>query len=611
MRILINLRHPVLVFLLVLLVGALVGIGVFQFHYAHRFLPGTVLGGENIGGLTYEEVVARASQVADSLAKDGMQVLFKSGGGDKVIIIPSQSTGLTPDVVVEYFSIGNYRKAIDAAFAFGHTGSIFVRLKEQARGLTKHYVGEYGVSFFDDSIHALLVKESHELLRQPSDAHFVVSGLIMNIATEQAGEAIDVEAATTAVQKALRQLQTNRLQAAVTSVPAKVTKEKLETIRDFATALANGGLFKLLYRGKIVYLGGQRLGSWLTVDPGQPGVVIKVLQEPLKKFVEQYIDGDLPDAPINSRFAMQNGKLVEIAPGVAGTIVDVASLASQLEAILNSRYVATVFNAANRYVTLAATTEIPISFRQEYPLITSSTIAQYKITDLIGSAKTSFKGSSNDRIQNIKLGLERSSGVLIPPGGEFSLVTSIGEVSEETGFTKEYVIKGDRSIKEAGGGLCQLATTVFRGVLDAGLPITERQNHSYVVGYYGPGLDATIYGPHPDLKFVNDTGNYVLFQMRTEGTNLIAELYGTSDKRQATTTEPVLSDYIDPPPTRYIPDLEAKWGSVECHDQPRKGLTAVATTTVAYADGHVRTKVFNSVYTPWPKVCLVGIKLGK
>ncbi len=607
MRILINLKHPVVIFFIVVLLGLTTGVIVFEHHFANRFFPGISLGGINVGGNTYQEVRDNAQRIVQLLEQEGVQVVLTSKNGQKTIVIPKRSTGLTPDVVVEYFTIGDYKKAIDDAFAIGHTGSLITRLKEQVSVVVGRYEGDYAVVPLEDSIRALLQRESHEMLPQPEDARFTATATRVTLLPEKIGEKIDVDAVVAALQVAVRGLKTNRLQAQVIEIPAGVTAAKIEPLRDFVAALAKNAPLKLSYNGKILYLGGARLAGWLTVDAAQPGVVINVAQAPLKNFVRQYIDGDLPGAPINSRFAMQGGKLVEIVPGVSGIVVDTAALAAQLEALLNARYVSSVFKGQIQTADIAGM-EIPISFRQEYPLITSSTIAQYKITDLIGSASTSFKGSTADRIVNIKLGVERSSGSLIAPGEEFSLVGAIGEVTEETGFTKEYVIKGDRSIKEAGGGLCQLATTVFRGALNAGLPITERQNHSYVVGYYGPGLDATIYGPHPDLKFVNDTGRYVLFQMRTEGTNLIAELYGTSDHRVATTTEPALGDYIDPPPTRYIPDLELAWGAVDCHDQPRKGLTAVATTTVTYADGTVRTKVFNSVYTPWPKVCLVGIK---
>ena len=83
----------------------------------------------------------------------------------------------------------------------------------------------------------------------------------------------------------------------------------------------------------------------------------------------------------------------------------------------------------------------------------------------------------------------------------------------EAGYLPELVIKGDEIKPEIAGGLCQVGTTMFRAAMNSGLKITERQNHSLVVSYYNdlsngnPGTDATIYDPHPDFRFLNDTGN--------------------------------------------------------------------------------------------------------
>jgi vancomycin resistance protein YoaR len=402
-------------------------------------------------------------------------------------------------------------------------------------------------------------------------------------------------------------METNRVMVRAEVSKPKVTKEHLLPILPFAKALTGIKPIRLIYAdGKVVRAGGARVASWMTVDQSKTGLSFGISDEPLKLFIEKYINNDLPDSPRNSRFKMVDGQLQEIAPGLIGTVVDINDLKTQLVAFLHLQYSAFSSGSFNPAVDDAK--EILVSFKQEYPKVTSDTIKRFHITDLIGRSETSFKGSSASRVKNISLGIERISGTILAPGDEFSLVKAIGEVTEETGYDKEYVIKGDRSIKEAGGGLCQVATTAFRGVLDAGLPVTERQNHSYVVGYYGPGLDATIYGPHPDLKFVNDTKDYMLFQMRVEGTKVITELYGKKDNRSVTTSAPILFDYIDPPPPKYIPDLEKAWGEMECHDQPRKGLTTQATTTVTYADGKVRTQVFDSVYQPWPKICIVGIK---
>lgn len=234
-------------------------------------------------------------------------------------------------------------------------------------------------------------------------------------------------------------------------------------------------------------------------------------------------------------------------------------------------------------------------------------LVEYDLAEMFGTASTSFKGSSADRIKNITVGAAKVNGTIIAPGEEFSLVEAIGYVSEEEGYAQEFVIRDGQSIKEFGGGLCQLATTMFRAALDAGLPITERKNHSYVVGYYGPGLDATIYGPHPDLKFVNDSKNYLIIAGRVENDRLVFEIYGQKDGRVVNISEPEITDQINPPVAKFVPTYELPPGDTHCVEHGRKGLTAKVNYTVTYSSGEVKEKVFTSVYVPWQEVCYLGM----
>ena len=107
-------------------------------------------------------------------------------------------------------------------------------------------------------------------------------------------------------------------------------------------------------------------------------------------------------------------------------------------------------------------------------------------------------------------------------------------MNAEAGYLPELVIKNNKTIPEFGGGLCQVSTTMFRTALLAGLPILERRPHAYRVRYYdwpyGPGVDATVYQPHPDLRFKNDTKHYILIQTRIVGTRLYFDFYGTKEK---------------------------------------------------------------------------------
>lgn len=167
------------------------------------------------------------------------------------------------------------------------------------------------------------------------------------------------------------------------------------------------------------------------------------------------------------------------------------------------------------------------------------------IKQLISQGKSDFSNSSSARIHNIKVGALKFDGLLIAPGEEFSFNKYLGPVDASGGFLPELVIKPGKLVKEYGGGLCQVATTTFRAALYSGLPVTERKNHSFVVSHYFwpfsvAGTDATIYPPHPDLRFTNDTGNYILIQTYSMGNILYFDFYGDIGDRKSTIEGPTV-----------------------------------------------------------------------
>lgn len=165
------------------------------------------------------------------------------------------------------------------------------------------------------------------------------------------------------------------------------------------------------------------------------------------------------------------------------------------------------------------------------------------VTTLLAHGESDFAGSPRNRIHNIKVGTARYHGVLIPPQTEFSFNELLGPVNAAAGYKLELVIKSNKTVPEFGGGLCQVSTTLFRAAIHSGLPITARRNHAYPVRYYGkPGFDATIYPPSTDLKFTNDTPNYILVQTKIDGTKLAIEFWGTSDGRRVEVDGPKTYD---------------------------------------------------------------------
>ena len=169
------------------------------------------------------------------------------------------------------------------------------------------------------------------------------------------------------------------------------------------------------------------------------------------------------------------------------------------------------------------------------------------------------------------------------------------------------MIKGDRTIPEYGGGLCQVATTVFRAAIAAGLPIAERKNHAYRVVYYEPaGKDATIYLPKPDLKFTNDTGEHILIQSRIEGDELFFDFWGTKDGRVTFQSDSVIYNIKPTGPTIYIETEDLKPDQKNCIESAHAGADAYFDYKVTYPSGEIKEERFSSHYVPWPAKCLIG-----
>lgn len=224
---------------------------------------------------------------------------------------------------------------------------------------------------------------------------------------------------------------------------------------------------------------------------------------------------------------------------------------------------------------------------------------------LLGRAQLSYAGGTEGRNKNIELGASLIDGTVVFPGEEFSFIKALGEVSEEGGFSNEKVFLNGEVTKGIGGGLCQVSTTLFRSILEAGFPVTERHNHSYTVSRYDAGLDATYSDPGVDLKFLNDMKYPVVVHAKTEEQKVIIELWGVSDGRVASTTEPEIIHIVDVPPPRIVATTTVFKKGQECVNSPQIGYTAKVEYSIFYPDNTVKEQIFSSTYKPLQKICYV------
>ena len=254
---------------------------------------------------------------------------------------------------------------------------------------------------------------------------------------------------------------------------------------------------------------------------------LTVDEEGLKRSLEAFAlrtDTDPQDAVFGGD---ENGKVFVAVPETFGQSLDTTKSFEVLTQALTKN------DQASLSLTLPVTSVAP--------RIRGDDAERLGIKELIGSGTSNFKGSPKNRVYNIKRSLEQFQSLIIPAGEEFSFVEHLGEVDEANGYLPELVIRNNKTEPEFGGGVCQVSSTVFRAAIYSGMKITERRNHSYPVQYYLPyGMDATIYIPKPDFKFLNNTGNAIMMQSVIEGTKLTFQFFGTRDGREVSVDGPYI-----------------------------------------------------------------------
>lgn len=248
------------------------------------------------------------------------------------------------------------------------------------------------------------------------------------------------------------------------------------------------------------------------------------------------------------------------------------------------------------------------------PTITNSQVNTLGIKEVIGRGESNYSGSIPNRIFNLKKAAQSINGVLVAPGEVFSFVKYVGDISAESGYKQAYIIKDGKTILGDGGGVCQVSTTLFRAILNAGLPVEDRTAHAYRVHYYEndsqPGLDATIFSPSTDFKFKNDTTSYILVQTSVDETKnkLYFDIYGTLDGRKVEISKVRLWDSAPPPPDLYQDDPTLLKGKVVQVDWSAWGIKAAFDWKVTRGGEVLQDRTFYSNFRPWQAIYLRGIR---
>ncbi|GAC1370425.1 MAG: VanW family protein [Candidatus Saccharimonadales bacterium] len=497
-------------------------VGSFELVYAGRIYPGVSADGVSLAGAPKASAARQIRSKTSDFA--GQVVTISDGQADLHIPVASLSASYDAD------------KAAELAFQYGRQGSLVDRLQQQLRALLGRPTNFAAYSYDDARLAPYVVDLADDILTPAVDASLSFDGGSPVVTPAQSGARLDYGRLEQLVSDRLSKTSSDPIPAPVYSLDPALSTASLKAVTaKLGSYLA--GPITLNYSGTSKVIDQKTIISWVQV--GAQASQKSVLQtQDLKTFypaapsaslglskaaIEKYVAGlaaDLDRTARNATLTMTGGQLAVSTPSRTGVKLDQADAVQSVEASLKRSG-----NDRNIDLKLAVTQAD----------VNESNLDSLGIKEQISEGETYFPGSPSTRLTNVRAGANRFNGVLLKPGETFSFGALLGDVGPETGYVPELVILGDHEEKQYGGGLCQVSSTAFRAALAAGLPITERVNHAFAISYYtwpynAPGVDATIYYPAVDFKFVNDTGHYILMQTVMSGVDLKFDFFGTKTK---------------------------------------------------------------------------------
>lgn len=563
----------------------------YQSAYADKVLPKVKMGQLSLGSLTLEEAREALDEEIAKVYEEGFTYIYR----DEVVIIePEVVSTADPDIT---YTIYNYDQEAtwQKIYDYGRSNKFLTDWGHRLLSLwqTKNIEPVFTL---DQAELVKILKLNFNLYETPAvDAKLTFVGDDPGVTSANAGLAFDYQQLGEALNQAMLDFSDQEINLLLQEDQPEVIAELTGSAQKLAAQLITLAPLSVRYQDYHWLIDKEQLKNWLAFQPNPktdiPTIGFNKAAEAWLEEISQIVNIEVQEG----KFQMEGDRVIEFQPSQIG-------LALQIEATLN---------LMTQDIILAQGQQTGLVAEEVLPQVATEQINTYGIKEIIGRGTSDFSGSPQNRRHNIAIGADTLNGLLIEPEQEFSLVGALGTIDASTGYLPELVIKGNKTVPEYGGGLCQIGTTAFRVALDAGLPITARSPHSYRVSYYEPaGTDATIYDPNPDLKFINDTGNYILFITKIEGNDLIFEFYGTGDGRQVTQTEPRLYNFVKPGPTKIVETEDLAPGQRKCTERAHTGADAQFTRTITTADGQVNEEVWESHYKPWQEVCLLGVEPG-
>ena len=567
----------------------------FQLFYAGRIFPGVSVAGIDVSGLTPSDAAVKLNQ-ALSYPITG-KVLFKDG--EKAWIATPAQLGMVFDPSSSALT----------AYRLGRRGGLFGALAGQIHAAGKG-ASVPPVIVFDQRVAFQYLSQISTEINQPMmEASLKLDGTNVNAQPGQVGRDLKIDATLIYLAAQLQTftdgevpLVVQEIEPQILDVSAQADAARQILSQPLTLSIPNaaqGDSGPFIYTPEVV---ANMVMPQRVQDGDQQSVQVILNPKGLRDLLTP-VKSQVDRLPADAKFTFNDDtrQLDLIQDSKVGRSLDIeGSIKAINDAVARGEHSASlVINEAQPRVPATATGQ------------------ELGITELVWSETSYFYGSSAARMQNIEAAAKQYHGVLVAPGETFSMGAHLGDVSLDNGFAEALIIYGGRTIKGVGGGVCQVSTTLFRAVFNAGFPVVERTPHAYRVSYYEEtasgsvdpglaGLDATVYFPLVDFKFKNDTPNWILMETYMGSGSLTWKFYSTKDGRSVTydTTGP--TNVTPAPAPLFEENPELNKNEMKQVDWAANGADVTVNRTV-WKDGAVYFQdSFTTHYEPWQAICQYG-----
>ncbi|MFA6076261.1 MAG: VanW family protein [Negativicutes bacterium] len=248
--------------------------------------------------------------------------------------------------------------------------------------------------------------------------------------------------------------------------------------------------------------------------------------------------------------------------------------------------------------------KIDLVTQKDIPIISEKNFVD--INSILSETKTQVDPNNVLRIKNIELAASKINQTLVEPDKFFSFNNSVGLRTVEAGFENAPVVVDNDIVDGIGGGICQVSSTLYNAVLEAGLQVKERAAHALVPKYVPPGQDATVADNLIDFKFTNNYKHSIYIVSNYENYILTIRILGNKNDKSADFN--ILTDQkaIENTVT-YVRNTRLPAGAVEVIDSGHKGFL-VQKYRIAQINGVEisREHLGTDIYEPQNRIIAIG-----